>query len=285
MDKKIEFTATNGGEVDLIYGDILRTPDANRDGLFGFMDGLVSSSAKCIVQGCGFTPSSGSGSTATVAAGYYWFGNELIQVDAQTKIETQGTDIWELVRTVTYDSGGYKTYTDTTTQQTWQKVRGVLTNVAGLTTNFDIAGAESFSEKFVAHIQASSADTIALVEEDRIITPKRLGEVTGGLLTKVLNIGTWDMDSSSSVTVVHGVTMTKIRSIDVVIYNDALSRMDELDAYDVLDGMVSGLVYVGSTNVSLWRRGAGMFDATAYATTPTIDGTVTRGFVVIQYEA
>jgi hypothetical protein len=96
------------------------------------------------------------------------------------------------------------------------------------------------------------------------------------LLTKVVNIGDWDMDATASVNVAHGITSTKIRSVEVWIREDTGNVMTPL-TYNTA-GTPSGYFTYDGTNVILNRVAAGVFDSTSYNAT-----SFNRGFITIEY--
>lgn len=99
---------------------------------------------------------------------------------------------------------------------------------------------------------------------------------------KEVAIGFWDMDASISVNVPHGIAnVRKIKTVQAYIFNDAGSSQI-LNLYGEVtgSGSVGGNVYAFSAlNVTLVRTTGGIFDDAAYN-----DGTINRGFMVIQYE-
>ncbi len=100
------------------------------------------------------------------------------------------------------------------------------------------------------------------------------------LLTKVVSIGDWDMDTDSLKTVAHGIAdFTKIRQVEVVIIDDTASRIYDIDAFtagtDVING---GVEYVDSTNVSMRIKSGGIFDSTSFNAT-----SYNRGWITIIY--
>lgn len=127
MNKKLTFS---GGEPDLNFDDILRDPVANRAALFAIIKGL-SGDNNVLISGADVTVTAGV--NAVITSGYVYLDGEILQVDFQIVTETQGTDLWELQKQVTYDSGGDKTFNDATPRQTWQKNRAVLVNVSSIT--------------------------------------------------------------------------------------------------------------------------------------------------------
>ncbi len=96
------------------------------------------------------------------------------------------------------------------------------------------------------------------------------------LQTKVIEIGDWDMDTTASVSVAHGLTSTDIRSVDVWIREDTGAVMVPLNYNQ--SGTPSGYFIYGSTNVDLTRVAAGLFDTASYNAT-----SFNRGFITIQY--
>jgi hypothetical protein len=92
--------------------------------------------------------------------------------------------------------------------------------------------------------------------------------IRGGLNVKIVNIGDWDMDSTSNINVIHGLVFADIRSWFVSIIDDASNIY--------LDLNLSGFSEVGSLNFSLFRTGGGAFDNTDYDAT-----TFNRGFITI----
>jgi hypothetical protein len=100
-----------------------------------------------------------------------------------------------------------------------------------------------------------------------------------GLAIKSVNIGDWDMDTTESKNVAHGLAdFKKIRGIDVIIRNDSDSvPYHHLSGSNgVLNVWVNG---IDNSNIGLSRVAAGIFDTTAYDST-----SYNRGWVTITYE-
>ena len=83
---------------------------------------------------------------------------------------------------------------------------------------------------------------------------------------------TWNMDTTGSITVAHGITdFTKIRAIEVMVVNNALS------AIIPLRGSEGNVGIIDSTIATLSRNNAGFFDsasfnaATIYMTVSYVD--------------
>ena len=100
--------------------------------------------------------------------------------------------------------------------------------------------------------------------------------VFGGTRKKVIPIGTWNMDTTASINVAHGLTLANIRAFSFVIIDDAGTGL-------IQNGLV-GLVYevqaaavIGTTNCQLERKAAGIFDNSSFS------GSANRGYFVIDY--
>lgn len=95
--------------------------------------------------------------------------------------------------------------------------------------------------------------------------------LNGGMLRKVVEIGTWDMDATVNVTIAHGVASgaSKIRKVTVLIYSDASTM------YDINFG---GAIQADATNVIVGRDSAGAFDDPGFSSTG-----INRGFIIIDY--
>jgi hypothetical protein len=138
-----------------------------------------------------------------------------------------------------------------------------------------------------AEAQAGTSTTLA-------ITPANLAAVNGGgLLTKVIEIGDWNMWVSggsgiSAKVVAHGLTVTDIRSFTVILRIDGepftfvrwQCPVSYLAGGGATPGAVQADAYLsGGSNVEITHAGVGsLFDNTNYK-----DTGYNRGWVVIQY--
>lgn len=101
------------------------------------------------------------------------------------------------------------------------------------------------------------------------------------LKTKVIEIGDWNMDSTSAKAVTHGLTKSSIRSVNVIIRSDAGSMFSLSYANSTIDTVQQGGIQeIGTTQVNLVRFNGGWFDATAFDST-----SYNRGWITIMYEA
>lgn len=109
-----------------------------------------------------------------------------------------------------------------------------------------------------------------------VVTDITLAGKDGGIRRTVIQIGDWNMDSTASVNVAHGVTFGNIRNVSVIIKNDANSLLRPLD-YDLGSG-AAGHHSISSTNVILTRHLSGEFDNTDYDST-----SYNRGWIIVDY--
>lgn len=98
-------------------------------------------------------------------------------------------------------------------------------------------------------------------------------------LEKVIEIGAWDMDATASLNIAHGVTPSKITSLDVMIINDGGGGFtDKLDGDPALSGQAQGYASVFNTFIKVSRLAAGFFDSATFN-----DTGINRGYITIRY--
>jgi len=114
---------------------------------------------------------------------------------------------------------------------------------------------------------------------------KVLLQELGHIYTKSLKIGSWDMDTVTSVTIPHGISdSSNIRTIQTIIYPDAdvanlVSDVSLISSNVGTD--VEGAQFIDAsdrTKIQLYRFTGGMFDSTNHD-----DITINRGWLTIQY--
>lgn len=108
---------------------------------------------------------------------------------------------------------------------------------------------------------------------------QEIGSSLGGLNTKVIDIGDWDMNAIASVQIDLGVQQAFIRSIDVLLRRDDGNLLSHIDN---ADGTISGYLeltqFFTVGQAVLHRTAAGIFDSGDYNAT-----SYNRGWIVIQY--
>lgn len=95
-----------------------------------------------------------------------------------------------------------------------------------------------------------------------------------------IEIGDWDMDATATLTVAHGLTLSKIRSVSVTIISDGGTIHNHLDHGKDSAGQPQGFVDWRATDINLGRVAGGTYDDTAYDET-----SFNRGWIVIKYLA
>jgi hypothetical protein len=94
----------------------------------------------------------------------------------------------------------------------------------------------------------------------------------GGVKTKIIQLGAWNMDSTATLSVAHGIAaLSDIRSIQVIILRDDNQTRD-----DFAPG--ADRIYTTGTNIELARTTGGTFDGTAWD-----DASMNRGYAIIRY--
>ena len=129
-----------------------------------------------------------------------------------------------------------------------------------------------------------------VILEDDDLTATGNIELDGGISTggndsiklawKVIEIGDWNMDTTNSVDVAHGLTLGNIRSVNAMIRDDTNSVYYNFESFTV--GAADGLAQIiGSTStyISLTRDEGGFFDSTGFDST-----SFNRGWITICYE-
>lgn len=102
-------------------------------------------------------------------------------------------------------------------------------------------------------------------------------DVTAAIHRKIVEIGDWDMDASNTKAVAHGLTLSKIRTIQIMVRDDAGTTQYSNEAGSLLSVWA---LSIGATDINLTHSdtgGAG-FDSTNFNAT-----SYNRGWVTIDY--
>jgi hypothetical protein len=102
--------------------------------------------------------------------------------------------------------------------------------------------------------------------------------------TKILDIGVWDMSMTDHVNVAHGLDVTKIRSVDVIIRGDPslpgpFSFFTQKNSSGV--HVASGSFIFDATYIGLYREPITLWTGTNFDNTSS---SYNRGWVKIEYE-
>lgn len=100
----------------------------------------------------------------------------------------------------------------------------------------------------------------------------------GSVLSQtVVNIGTWNMDTTDSVSVAHGLTLADIRSIAVTIIDDSGNFYYDFNFLSTTESAQNS-VWATSTDIVITRATGGAFDNVTFDSTAG-----NRGYIVIQH--
>ncbi len=130
---------------------------------------------------------------------------------------------------------------------------------------------------------ASDADILWDESEDEFYFNKSLkvddGIETDGtkFKTKKLNTGGWNMDLTAIVSIAHGLVWTNIRSVNVIIRNDANNKWTSLTTLG--GNQIDGVWNVDATNINLARINGADYDNNA-----DYDDAANRGHIIIVHE-
>lgn len=117
--------------------------------------------------------------------------------------------------------------------------------------------------------QDGTVDLPVGLEIGGVAQPKRI----------VYEIGDWNMDSTLTVGVAHGLTMANIVGVDAIIRNDDDSYRFKLEVGDINSSAPpDGMINLSSTNIVLSRTTSGYFDSTAFDAT-----SYNRGYIIVDY--
>jgi hypothetical protein len=289
------------------------------DALADITKGLVASSASYIVlRGC---INSGSGSDYNISAGAILKDGEIFTIPAFVGTAGGGqVPTLTLVETKTALQYTDNSSRDTLNNRTFAWVFGAsgsgLVDFSGLATikaavnsMLDVAGqVAAIVDSAPGALDTLNELAAALGDDANFATTvtnalagkvAKAGDVMTGsleiqggfrtlnsgpyLLTKVVEIGDWNMDTSNTKDVAHGLANhKKIRSVSVIVrddtdanYDDLLHRINFIDP----DLPAAGINQINATDIQLYRHNGRQFDSAGYDSTP-----FNRGWVIIVYE-
>lgn len=124
--------------------------------------------------------------------------------------------------------------------------------------------------------KATIAEAQAFVA-DKFIDGDRLSRVVGGVLTKIVEIGEWNMDYSATEFVDHGLTYSKIVAVNIIVRNDADTVRIPLNCSPNTTYTETSFNIL-STQIRMDRKDSGYFDGVDFN-----DTSINRGWVIIHY--
>lgn len=225
--------------------------------LRGTIGGSYSASTYYILHGC---VNSGVGSNYVISAGAIFFNGEIYLVDAVTFTTTGGqVPVMNIVTTQYTTNADPVTFTN-----------GVAYDVHDIRKIAISAGTASGNQYGVNsnNIFVNFANSTPNIIEQQGFN---------ALQTKVYDITGWNMDTTATYTIAHGLpNITKVRSIQVLIVNNAGTSVKNL-CWGSTIGSTDGYAQLDATDILLTRYGSSQYDDPAYN---NASGTIT-----IQYEA
>jgi hypothetical protein len=183
--------------------------------------------------------------------------------------------------------------------KTMKAMSDLLDATVNVTGNQTIAGVKTFSSTIVGSISGdcdgnagtvtggvytSGNQTVAGVKTfsstivGSIDSIRETGTGAGTVRKKIIEIGDWNMDSTSTKTVIlsPAMTISKIRSVTILIISD---EGTELFPFDYLySTTVSGFFLVRASEIAMERTIGGVFDSAMFDST-----SYNRGWITIEY--
>lgn len=153
-------------------------------------------------------------------------------------------------------------------------VTGVYSIIAGTEAASPVAPALTAGNVAIAQVLLQTSSTSIT---NSMITDERAVYSPPVLITKVIDIGDWNMDTTVNVGVNHGLTVANIRSISAIIRTDGGAINRDFPCYSV-SGTTDEYLEATTSQIRLYRATGGIFDDANYDST-----SYNRGWVVIQY--
>lgn len=229
---------------------------SSNKGIYAYFDELQRDFGNdLILQGCVVT---GSNPNKSLTEGWILLGGEVLKVDAIAGTLDTSTDS-HYIKFTTFDASGQKTLRNSQVVQTYEKARGKLDGTSG---DLKFDGLTLFESQGAIKINASN------VVSQQV------------LRSKVIFLQDWNMDSTASINLAHGLTGSQslnIVSADAIIRDDS-SETFSLNYSDGTANMHGGIGEINSGDITLLRVTGGFFDTTQFEAT-----SFNRGFIYLVY--
>jgi hypothetical protein len=185
---------------------------------------------------------------------------------------------------------------NTTTESTTKDTGAlVIEGGVGIEKNLSVGGNYTLPLKVTDTTESTSKDTGAIIVEGGIGVEKNLsiggdlqdgsGNPVAGWLAdgtpyyqKVVEMGDWNMDSTTQITYTHGLTWTDIIEVSAIIRDDPDTTRQNLEIIGSA-GQLGGAIQITSTQIILLRATGGYFDNTSFDSIP-----YNRGWITIKYK-
>jgi hypothetical protein len=220
----------------------------------------------------------------------YWFSGTVTDSTTPTyKVMTGGADVFTSVSTDTIneqtaaagvtvdgvklkDSEPYCDVINEKTANTGVTVDGVLLK--------DTAVRANTLESTVS--TGTAPLTVASTTKVTNFTAEALSDGTNRILTKIINIGDWNMDTTETVNIAHGLTMGDIRSVTAIVRPDNGTPLYVLSTgyVDTPAEIEAFINSIDATNVNIKRRTGGVYDNANFDATSYNRGWITITYVV-----
>ena len=136
-----------------------------------------------------------------------------------------------------------------------------------------ITVADSASETAAGIVElATDAEVAAGTDTERAVTPAGL-QAKLPLLTKFIENVSWNMDTTVSVSVAHGLTLEKIESVNIIIKATAGVSSAKFESFNFAETSEHSVV-IGLFNIVLTRGTSGFFDHAGWAAGTSADITI-----------
>lgn len=124
-------------------------------------------------------------------------------------------------------------------------------------------------------LASDSATAIASQQSIKAYVDNKLATTS----VAIIDIGDWNMDTTTNVNVVTGITVTDVRSMNVTIRSDTGNEVLSLNTGSAVTGTPQGWLFQNSLGtLTLYRLPGGLFDSTDFDST-----SYNRGWVTIIY--
>lgn len=189
----------------------------------------------------------------------------IVAIESELGTSPKGTaaNVKTFLQTQHNLNGTHKTISTDTLSATGQ----ITSTLATGTAPFVVA-----STTEVANLRAATATTAT--------TADKINDGTNLIHTKIIEIGDWNMDTTTYIEVTHGLALSKIRGVSAIIRSDnGLAHTPLVRCYSNTNGTMQGhVVGITGTTVALQRLDGGVFDSASYSAT-----SYNRGWITITY--